>query len=420
MSDNLRSKNSFSFESDDNKFPYQIPSGVPIGKRNHIVFNYSTTYFRRKLSGSNDLYFIDGGNIPEGMATSVTLESSTISPDDRTQTVTCSTLQGNATKIVPPTNYQTGITPYAVTNSTNPTVINLSPSTLVKLPRGCNDPPIQEEEILYEKAKQFKPNTLYNAVFQNSQSNHPRAKGFAVEDVYVCLKLINAGGNYNVKDNGTCCDYFGRAFGDGTGGNGGGAYILEDDYGSDPPTQSFTGRFGNTFNCADLSSSTFYCPEAGNRCHFGFYLDINSVGIMPEKVCKEIDGYSPMQAWYTITYLAAGNTDCGCAGFGGTVTLGSVMKCIQCSYIQSDGDPLNPRSTDWGECETDSTTGEAIICENIFNKKVSLGGKDIYFSTLATPSFKFPDGQRLELTDAGTLRPVGCGGNILLDCNDVN
>lgn len=418
MTDNLRSKDSFDFESSDNKFPYQIPSGVPIGKRNHVVFNYSNKYFRRKLAGSNSLYFVNGGNIPSDMSDSVTLESAKINPEDETQIVTCSTIKGTASKAVPPTNYS-ATTPYSVLDGVNPVVINLAPSTLIELPRDCNAPPITSEEILYEKAKQFKPNSIYPVTFQNSTSNHPRAKGFAGEDVYSCLKAINTGGNYNIQDYGVCCDKFGRAFGQ----RAGGAYYLEEDYGSDPKTYSMIGPFGSTFNCADYVDSAFNCPDPGNRCHFGFYLEASEVGISPQSVCEEIDGYYPMQAWYTITYQAGGNTDCGCAGFGGTVTLGSILECTKCSYMGTSFDPTNPfsapTSLDKENC-TSSTSNGAAICEIIFNRKVNIGGKDIYFSTLSTPSFKFPDGQRLELTTGGQLRSVGCGKNILLDCNDVN
>jgi hypothetical protein len=418
--DTLRSKNSFDFESTDNIFPYGRIDGIEVGTRKFVLFNYSTTYFRRKQSGKNELDFIGGGNIPSDMTSSSTQESGSQTQDGQSFSISCSNNTGSA--------YSLGAVPASpVPNSA---VINLSPNNIIEVPEVCDAPWPPSQEIIYEKAKQQKPNFIYFPAYQSSASTHPRARGYAHEDNYDCLKKRASGGGWS-SGRSVCCDDFCKCFGDNNGQQVG-AFLLEDIFGSDPPAKKFVGPYGRGLCCSTYPQADVLSDECSaigdqNKCKFGFYMDLNSVADLAVKACpvKEIDGvtYSPMNATLTYVYQGGGNTNCGCnSGRLGKVTASSVVSCIRCAYQgwkYTLGIPT-PVFTSDKKCTTTSLGSSKNICACIFNAKVTIGDTDIYFTSMAHPSFKYPDGQALDLTDDGKIVSKGCDGSILYSCSDVN
>jgi hypothetical protein len=64
--------------------------------------------------------------------------------------------------------------------------------------------------------------------------------------------------------------------------------------------------------------------------------------------------------------------------------------------------------------------GSGIICSSIWNDKVNVAGIDVYVTTTGGwPSFKYPNGQGIELDDSGAVVSVGCSPKPRT-CNDVN
>lgn len=426
MTDNLRSKNSFDFESSDNKFPYSVPNefpasgGIPIGYRKFTLFKYSTEYFRKKKSSNNNLALIDGGNIPsiaEGMVESITVEIG-VPPEElglasEPETFVCSLLSGNAKKVID------------MPENSLPIAINLSPNELIQVPLLCDENAIGGNEILYEKGKQQKPNTIYFPTFQASASKHPRALGFAHEDPYTCLKKNKEGGG--VKANGTsfCCQEFCQCLPQSAR-----VYTLVDVYGSDPLRKEFVPVSTlniNGFCCQDypninlpLAGSSWeqHCQNS-NPCSFGFHIggEITTMaGLCPPPDDETFVADSAL----VIRYDGGGNTNCGCISGGakGKVSIGGVTKCVHCLFYKFDpntGEPTDSFSTD--ECTTSNAGHD--VCSCIFNETFKIGDTVYYFSTTDWPTNKFPNGQSIQI-NGGTVSPKGCGDQYIWDCNYLN
>jgi len=426
--DSLRSKNGFDFESTDNTFPYGRLDGIEVGTRKFVLFNYSTTYFRRKQASKEGLYFIGGGNIPSDMSSSTTQESGSQTQEGQTFSISCGLNAGTA--------YSLGaVPPSPVPNSA---VINLSPNNIIEVPEVCDAPWPPSQEILYEKAKQQKPNFIYFPAYQSSASTHPRARGYAHEDNYDCLKKRASGGGWS-SGRSVCCDDFCKCFGDNDGKQVGG-FILEDILGSDPPAKRFTGPYGKGLCCSSYPFADVLVEECNatgdkSKCQFGFYVDLNTLPVSILNFCPAFKGdasgkevkegetgidFSPMNGSLTYIYQGGGNTNCGCNGGRlGKVTVNGAVSCIRCAYQGYAPGSLMPVFASNKKCTT-STGANGNICACIFNAKITAGDATIYFTSMAHPSFKYPDGQALDLTDDGKIVSKGCDDSILYSCNDVN
>lgn len=150
-------------------------------------------------------------------------------------------------------------------------------------------------------------------------------------------------------------------------------------------------------------------------------------------------------SWFTRTYHAEGNTDCACTAKG-WVTVAGHKDCVHCSYMvvlppkppsgpTPPGGIIPPPTTGPGggfiykgvntEKCTEHTAGPKAICSCIWNDEVEvpdLGTYDnkLYVSTLSFPSYKFGNGTKLEIGDNGEVRDVGCGQEVILNCNDIS
>lgn len=172
--DTLRSKNDFDFESDDSNLPY-IVEKVLVGTQRVAAFNYSSEYFRKKQSSDKGMYRIIGGNIPSDMSSShgFIFEEGSLSCDLNKGT-------GKPDRPLPVLN----LTPNRIFDAIATPYHCQPENTIVRSPVL---PPINKEV-----GKDQKANHMYIPVYQHSCSDHPRAKGFAHEDSYSCLRRFNS------------------------------------------------------------------------------------------------------------------------------------------------------------------------------------------------------------------------------------
>lgn len=426
MSNNFigrRVKNGFDFNSTDNKFPYKIEE-VDVGSRKPVVFKYSTTYFRRKKSGINTLYEIYGGNIPYDLDSTITVDvEPTGGNTEPPPPIICNLNRGNAV-------------PSAVLNITGGKIaVNLSPSNLYEVPTICDSPYPEGEEIIPERGVNQKPNFMYMATYQNSCSTHPRAKGLAHEDNYTCLKR-NLGNGFI---GGTCCDRFCLC-----------SNYFEG-YRLNPLSNKFdrcaSGRRGNpiTSICRNNMVTGFCCaspPEVGigedfrkaicseDTCNFGYHIAAPGGSDLLLKLCPASvteDGYNknPYAGGFVKVYLASGNKNCGCSGAGGKVSLAGTKECHWCQYQlikRNDDGTFSYKQEVTYDCASPEMRNEPRpICACVFNDKQDFGDDVVfYITTMNSPTFKYSDGQDLEIIEGGDIKSVGCDNAIIYSCDDLN
>jgi hypothetical protein len=449
--DILRGKNSFDFESSDDKFPYGRLDGIEVGSRKFVLFNYSVDYYRKKQGNGSGLYFIAGGNIPKNMASSVSVSGYVIGIN-QPKILTCPTNSGTAGPL--------GRIPELPPSS----VINLSPNNLIEVPTVCDSPWPPEKEIMYEKAKQQKPNFMYFPAYQPSCSTHPRARGYAHEDNYDALKKEFGEGAYapDLSFGGTnpftCCDFFCPE-------NAGG--IQNPDVGVMPRFRGFvlnTGEIWNDGNNGLLYSSGCFIPLPGDDkpiigggaltmfvgsiccknnasdtavigeecasntgCNFGFGVSAGRTTGRLGGMCPSYTGgrgqlIEATMGTVSVVYQLSGNTDCGCTGRGGTVSLNGRIECTTCTYqdFTGGGGGSTPNVVKKKCAPAPLIGGSGIICSSIWNDKVNVAGIDVYVTTTGGwPSFKYPNGQGIELDDSGAVVSVGCSPKPRT-CNDLN
>jgi hypothetical protein len=417
----FRSKNQFSFESDDTQFPYSKTDGVPVGSRKFLIFNYSPNYYRKKIGQDSSLAFIRGGNIPSDMQTTIQISSPNEEGEAPT-VISCDLNSSTATRLGVIQN--NAISPSAV--------INISPNVITQYPQVCEQEIPEQEEILYERAKQQKPNFLYLPAYQSSCSDHFRARGYAHEDNYTCLrKPIGQGGAPIIyKGRSYCCDDMCQCFGR-SDGNGVNAFLLVPDYPpSDPPTYTTVSANARGICCADpplylFGGNDFTEECAGTRdqrrCKYGWYVDLTSSSAK-SKACPPLAkggiNYFPMQGAITFIYQGGGNTNCGCnGGIKGKISIGGATKCTACSY---QGVLPNGNYTGIYEkkCESVSVSIPQV-CACSFNEQISAGGDTIYLTTYSKYTPQFPNGQQLILTDGGSIEAAGCS-NPVLGCDEFS
>jgi len=148
--------------------------------------------------------------------------------------------------------------------------------------------------------------------------------------------------------------------------------------------------------------------------------------------------------WYTRTYQAGGNTDCACTAKGWVTYTGSI-DCRHCSYKVSlpakppsspptppggiipppvGGGPNIEKSMYVEKCLDPKVSSPKAICSCIWNDELEIKGyglnNKMYVSTLTNPSYRFSNGTKLEIGDSGEVRDVGCGQEVVLNCNDIS
>ena len=198
--------------------------------------------------------------------------------------------------------------------------------------------------------------------------------------------------------------------------------------------------------------------SSSDKCSFGFlyFFDTQS-SLCPEKpelkdipadiiakygndILQYINSYPGR---YSRTYLAGGNTNCDCTAKG-YVTYSGSKDCRYCNYAFFPPNNPNPQPTPPGgiappptfgppptpisigpiiKC-TEKTASPKAICGCIWNDELEVKGygvsNKLYVSTLTNPSYRFGNGTKLEIGDSGEVRDVGCGQEVILNCNDIN
>lgn len=417
-----RTKHGFDFNSIDNKFPYKIEE-IDVGSRKPIIFKYSSIYFRRKQASVNTLYEIYGGNIPYDLNSTITVE---VEPT------------GGNTELPPPIicNLNKGsAVPTGILNiSGGKVAVNLSPNNLYEVPTICDAPYPEGEEIIFEKGLNQKPNFMYVATYQNSCSKHPRSKGLAHEDNYTCLKK-NIGNGFI---NGVCCDKFCSCS---TYFEGYRINPLSNKFDRCPSVRKGTPNFSicsNTvsgFCCGSTPDVGFgedfgknLCSE--DTCNFGYHIAAPGGTDLLLKICPSSitdDGYqkNPYDGGYAKVYLVSGNKNCGCSGAGGKVILNGTKECTWCQYqlikINDDGSFSYKTELTYNCNDPQMKSNPRPICACIFNDKKDFGdGLVFYITTMNIPTFKYADGQDLEITENGDVKSVGCDNAIIYGCDDLN
>ena len=154
---------------------------------------------------------------------------------------------------------------------------------------------------------------------------------------------------------------------------------------------------------------------------------------------------SIMGSWFTRTYQAEGNTDCACTAKG-WVTYNGSTDCRHCQYQiilppapttqpTPPGGIIPPPTTGPGggfinksmyteKCLDPKVTSPKAICSCIWNDEKEVKGWGVmdkmYVTTLTNPSYRFGNGTKLEIGDSGEVRDVGCGQEVILNCNDIS
>jgi hypothetical protein len=436
--DTYRSKNGFNFESDDSKFPYD---GYQFyGTKKAAIFNYSNEVFRRKkASGAEGLYLIDGGNIPSDMAGS----ASYASPPDSEHpypTVSCDLNKGTAGRLE------------------SVTAINLSPNRLPETATPCVAPKYPLPDINPEEGKDQKPNFMYMPMYQYSCSKHPRAAGLAHEDNYDCLKKPMTAGNAG----GFCCAAAAECM------LGVQFFKKTVDLNGKPGFQqlnrepffqfvSCLGPFGGSSVGLppDITKESFYREECNYQasCKSGYSYgfagtgDIGKVdGPTGAGCANEKDGdtaWLPYAFGVTRLYNISGNTECNsCKAPGGIVYINGYTDCFYCEQkcwklndqgfaiapcVQSDG-TATPRRIK-KKCNEATTSGGSggttgsQFCACNFTDTIDFGGTTgtVYATSFQYPTYMFSNWAPIGLSGAGgTLASTSCNGEFVYSCDEIS
>lgn len=388
--DTLRSKNSFDFESDDSNIPY-IVEKVFVGIQRVSAFNYSSELFRYKQSSDKGIYQIIGGNIPSDMSSGGSSYSS------EEGNLSCGTISGTGRAARPLT------------------VLNLTPNKIFDWnydptchpeknpPADANLPPPKEE------GKGQKPNHMYIPTYQHSCSDHPRAKGFAHEDHYNCLKYFKGQPTPDWYQQKKCCV-------DGCSCLAG-VKIFTKLNGKYVPL----GTNHGTFSCLTQDGVNKYPEICGNKpsCSAGYYavgacggnrcLDANTpctfYGNCPDKGGDY--RLTDTTLYIKYTFSASEGGDCGCKK-DSPVTV-SRQECSRCVYCNIKGGNQVIEYNCGG-----SSGGSERFCGCVFQSEEQFGT----VSTLEDPNFPFPNWSRLDFV-GDTIAPVPCDRQFLT-CDDVS
>jgi hypothetical protein len=421
-----RSRDEFAFEEVDNDFPYKINT-IGISLKKKVIFNYSSEYFRKKVGqGQMGLYQIFGGNIPSDMEATKTFASTELAgAKNPPPPLICNLNKGSATRFK------------------KITALNLSPNLIQDFPTKCDDT-LQTKPIYYETGQQQKPNFLYFTSYQHSNSRHFRAEGDAHEDNYDCLKYYKGGAG---DASGFCCQdmcncikglkLFYKSIEN---------ISIQDPKGviinKQRPSFRENTSVLNKFCCSDtnlpeLTKTSLCNGEVGpDNCDFGFLvsegwppgaMNANWKGCKGPYYDEEYTGdgnptLNPdgtirrylIGGFRSIIFHGGGNTNCGCTGRGGEVSVAGYNDCVGCRYW-SPGEPF----IDTIEC-TDKPSEPTSFCECAFTMEVDLGYGIIYLTTYDNPTYKLSNWKRVEITEGGGVRSAGCGGEILYSCSDVS
>ena len=430
--DTYRSRDGFNFESDDSKFPYD---GYQFyGTKKAAIFNYSNEVFRRKkASGAEGLYLIDGGNIPSDMATS-TSYAAPPNTDDLNPVISCTLNKGTAGRLE------------------SVTAINLSPNRLPESPTPCVAERYPLPDINPEEGKDQKPNFMYMPMYQYSCSKHPRAAGLAHEDNYDCLKKpMNAS-----NPAGFCCAAAAGCM------NGVKFFRKSVDADGKPAWATVPKVFFELVDClgssggdpsklpADTSRESFKREECGYQqsCNSGFSFgfagtaDIGQLdgptggGCATEKIGDT--AWVPHSFGVTRLYNISGNTECNsCKSPGGIVYITGYTDCFYCEQRCWKIDPVSqlafaPCSGPDGavvpnrvkkKCEGATSTGKSQYCACNFTDKIEMGGTTgtIYYSSFQWPTNMFTNWAPIGLSGpGGTLASTSCNGEFVNGCDEVS
>jgi len=451
-----RSKHRFSFEEIDNDFPYKIQKELGVSNTKKIsVFNYSPTYFRKKVgTAPNGTYLLMGGNIPEDMGTSYTFNPAPILEDRDIPLppLVCVMNVGNADRIksfkihnlspndLTPKPCGCIINPDWTANNCdsnllNPDYIKKYGGACVKLVIGADGKeqaigivksipePCDPPQIQFEAGVNQKPNTLYLPAYQHSNSTHPRAQGYAHEDNYNCLKLYNT-----PIGQGVCCDSF-------AGGAGGGVatqkkradgsiyYEFQESYRLYCLTNAALNKGG-------LSRDNFiYFCDGKKNCDGGpVYqnfartkerkcVDYNKD---PDPVTGKIIKCIVVENWLIRKFHVSGNQDCGCTGRGGAIYISGYTDIHWCQF--ECGFKQGKIITE-DIVETEEVTYPEPInwCDNSYNDVIydTYGNKAYIWSGFGSPAPGFANFKNIEMDAGGGLRSVGCGDEVIYECNDI-
>ena len=435
--DTYRSKNGFNFESDDSKFPYD---GYQFyGTKKAAIFNYSSEVFRRKkASGTEGLYLIDGGNIPSDMASSASYGGPP-NPEDPSPTVSCGLNIGTAGRLE------------AVT------AINLSPNRIAEVPTPCVAPKYPLPDINPEEGKDQKPNFMYMPMYQYSCSSHPRAAGLAHEDNYDCLKKSMNAGNAE----GFCCAsaagcmstvrFFKKTV----------------DLKGNPGWTELTKVFFQVVSClgstggspiglpADVTKEGFYREECGYQvsCKSGYSYGLagtgdvgkldgpSGAGCATEKIGDS--AWVPYLFGVTRLYNISGNTQCdSCKSPGGIVNINGYTDCFYCEQkcwkvdpvtglaiapcVDADGTVSKNRIKK--KCDDASTgggsggPGGSQFCACNFTDTIEFGGTTgtVYVTSFIYPTYMFSNWSPIGLMGNGSLGSTSCNGEFVYNCDEVS
>lgn len=452
-----RSKHQFSFEEIDNDFPYKIQKELGVSNTKKIsVFNYSPTYFRKKVgTAPNGTYLLMGGNIPEDMETSHVFDPAP-TLDDRDIPIpplVCVLNVGNADRIksfkihnLSPNNLTPKpcgciINPDWTANNCDanlldPDYIEKYGGVCVKLvigedgkeqaigivksiPEPCDPPQIQ-----FEAGVNQKPNTLYLPTYQHSNSTHPRAQGYAHEDNYNCLKLYNT-----PTGQGVCCDSFAGSLGtsiaiektraDGTTyynvATAPYIYCLNNNVIPKGPLSRDNLKYfcDGEKNCDGGPAYQGYARTKERKC-----VDYDKE---EDPITKIVIKCRVVENWMIRKFHVSGNQDCGCTGRGGAIYISGHTDynwCqFECGFKQPGGIKIE------NIIETEETIYPEPInwCDNTYNDIIfsTENEKTYIWSGFGSPAFEFANFKNIEMDAGGGLRSVGCGDEVIYECNDI-
>lgn len=450
-----RSKHNFSFEEIDNDFPYKIQEKLGVSNTKKVaVFNYSPTYFRKKVgTGPKGTYLLMGGNIPEDMEPTYTFESTPVlgDKDIPVPPLVCVMNVGNAERIrsfkihnlspneLAPAPCGCIINPVWTANNCDSSIKD--PEYIAKyggacveviigddgkeytrqipktIPKPCNPP-----EVEFEKGANQKPNTLYLPAYQHSNSTHPRAQGYAHEDNYTCLKLYNT-----PIGQGVCCDSF---------GGGAGTSMAVEKKRADGTKYYQTAIVPYIYCLNDnvipkgaLSRDNlkYFCDGTKN-CDGG--PAYQNYARTKERKCANYEKEDPItkrkiscevqESWMIRKFHVSGNQDCGCTGRGGAIYISGYTDIHWCQWLcgykQGQTEPEDMVET------VEFSFGQPINwCDNTYNDIIydEEGNKTYIWSGFGSPAPGFANFKNIEMTAGGGLRSVGCGDEIVYECNDI-
>jgi len=462
-----RVKNSFSFESADTKLPYEMESSG-VGAKKVSIFNYSSTYFRKKVGqGPFGSYLLIGGNIPKDMESTKTFQSTPNGiKENPVPPLVCTLNKGTADRIrsfsihnLSPNKIKESacgciINPDWTANDcdnklkdpayvskynhacvkfvTNPTTKKVETVGIVKsIPKDCAN-----DGISFEKGNDLKPNFIYLPTHQCSCSDHPRSEGFPHEDNYDCLKYYDAG-----TGAGVCCDTFGGGM---KLGGVWSSFLRTRPDGS----KYFDGKaLTGGFYCADATNgdrgplsrdNPLYWCSGKKSCDAGFVLNaLSTPGLtkFKKQKCEDttttdpvtgvVTNCKPAENTFIRLFHVSGNEDCGCTGLGGAIYISGYTDYYWCQMEcrkHAPGCGARGCFSTYDFIESiDVSYGKPIsFCDMKYNDKLPTDVGDLYiWAGFIWPTTGFADFKNIEMNDAGGLRSVGCGNEIVYTCNDI-